>query len=71
MQDLLFIEIKNPKAKDLLNHLEELHWIKVIDQKTEDYSELPKKKFRGILSKKEGDDLKNHIETMRAEWGDI
>lgn len=71
MQDTVIIEITNPKAKDLLTHLEELHWIKVLNKEQKESLILPKKKFRGILSKKQGLDLKEHIQTSRNEWGDI
>ncbi len=30
MSNTLVIEITNPKAKDLLQQLEDLHWIKII-----------------------------------------
>ncbi len=70
MQDTLVIEITNPKAKDLLTHLEDLHWIKVLKRESKESHIHTKKKFRGILSKKQGVDLNEHIQTSRIEWGD-
>lgn len=70
MQDTLVIEITNPKAKDLLMQLEELHWIKVIAQDLKETPVSSAGKFRGILSKKQGEELQEHIQTMRNEWGD-
>lgn len=70
MKDTLIIEITNPKAKDLLTHLEDLLWIKVLNKESQESQYIPKKKFRGILSKKQGLDLNHHIQTTRNEWGD-
>ncbi len=70
MQDTLVIEITNPKAKDLLMQLEELHWIKIIAQDLKETPAFSAGKFRGILSKKQGEELQEHIQTMRNEWGD-
>lgn len=70
MQDTLVIEITNPKAKALLMQLEELHWIKVLAKESKETSVPKSKKFRGILSKKQGEELQEHIQTGRSEWGD-
>lgn len=70
MQDTLVIEITNPKAKDLLMQLEELHWIKVLTKESKQDSVPNSRKFRGILSKKQGEELQEHIQTGRSEWGD-
>lgn len=70
MQDTLVIEITNPKAKDLLTHLEDLHWIKVLNKESTESHIQTKKKFRGILSKKQGLDLNEHIQTSRIECWD-
>ena len=67
MQNTLIIEITNPKAKDLLEQLEEMHWIKVLNEAPEDFPVSTGKNFRGILTKKQGKDLQKHIQTIRNE----
>ena len=70
MQDKLIIEITNPKAKDLLEQLEELNWIKVLNEGSVQPVPMELKKFRGILTKEQGKELQKHIQTIRNEWGD-
>lgn len=70
MENTLVIEITNSKAKDLLQQLEDLHWIKILENSSKKASPSPKKKFRGILSKEQGENLQEHIKSMRNEWGD-
>lgn len=69
MKDILRIEITNPKAKDLLEQLEELNWIKVLNEGSVPPVSLELKKFRGILTKEQGKELQKHIQTLRDEWG--
>ena len=70
MQDKLIIEITNPKAKDLLEQLEELNWIKVLNEGSVQPVPMELKKFRGILTKEQGKELQKHIQTFRDECGD-
>ena len=70
MKDKLIIEITNPKAKDLLEQLEELNWIKVLNEGSVPPVSMELKKFRGILTKEQGKELQKHIQTIRNEWGD-
>ena len=69
MKDILHIEIKNPKAKELLSQLEEMGWIKVLDEGSVQPVSMELKKFRGILTKEQGKELQRHIQTLRDEWG--
>lgn len=69
MKDILHIEIKNPKAKELLSQLEEMGWIKVLDEGSVQPVPIELKKFRGILTKEQGKELQKHIQTLRDEWG--
>ena len=69
MKDILHIEIKNPKAKELLSQLEEMGWIKVLDEGSVQPVPIELKKFRGILTKEQGKELQKHIQTIRNEWG--
>ena len=69
MKDILHIEIKNPKAKELLSQLEEMEWIKVLNEGSEQPVAMELKKFRGILTKEQGKELQKHIQMLRNEWG--
>jgi hypothetical protein len=69
MKDILHIEIKNPKAKELLSQLEEMEWIKVLNEGSVRPVSIELKKFRGILTKEQGKELQKHIQTLRNEWG--
>jgi hypothetical protein len=70
MENTWVIEITNPKAKDLLEQLEELNWIKVLNEGSVPPVSLELEKFRGILTKEQGKELQKHIQTIRNEWGD-
>jgi hypothetical protein len=69
MKDILHIEIKNPKVKELLSQLEEMEWIKVLNEGSVQPVSIELKKFRGILTKEQGKELQKHIQTLRNEWG--
>ena len=69
MKDILHIEIKNPKAKELLSQLEEMEWIKVLNEGSVQPALMEFKNFRGILTKEQGKELQKHIQTLRNEWG--
>jgi hypothetical protein len=69
MNDILHNEIKNPKAKELLSQLEEMEWIKVLNEGSVRPVSIELKKFRGILTKEQGKELQKHIQTLRNEWG--
>ena len=69
MENTWVIEITNPKAKDLLEQLEELNWIKVLNEGSVQPALMEFKNFRGILTKEQGKELQKHIQTLRNEWG--
>jgi hypothetical protein len=69
MENTWVIEITNPKAKDLLEQLEELNWIKVLNEGSEQHVSMELKNFKGILTKEQGKELQKHIQTSRNEWG--
>ena len=69
MENTWVIEITNPKAKDLLAQLEELNWIKVLNEGSVQPALMESKNFRGILTKEQGKELQKHIQTLRNEWG--
>jgi hypothetical protein len=70
MENTWVIEITNPKAKDLLEQLEELNWIKVLNEGSVPPVSLELEKFRGILTKEQGKELVIQNQTIRNEWGD-
>ncbi|MGN6196525.1 MAG: hypothetical protein ACTHOB_16420 [Ginsengibacter sp.] len=70
--DTMLIELTNKKAAALLHELEELHLIKVLkENKVANSSNKLSEKYKGIISKKQGQDLNQHIQQMRREWNNI
>jgi len=67
------LDILNEKALNLLKDLELLNLIKFRKEKKEVRPSKVKlsDKYRGILSKEQGQDLKLHIKETRNEWGSI
>ena len=51
MENTWVIEITNPKAKDLLEQLEELNWIKVLNEGSVPPVSLELKKFKNASTK--------------------
>ena len=70
MRNQILIELKNDKARNLLQDLVDLNINEVIKE-----SILPKikisERFKGFLTKDEGKSLKNHITKSREEWATI
>ena len=69
----MLIELTNQKAAALLHELEELRLIKVLKKNIAVDSPKTKlsEKYKGIISKKEGQQLNEHIQQMRSEWNSI
>lgn len=68
----MLIELTNQKALGLLHYLQDMQLIKVINENTT----VPQKtklsdKYRGVISKKDGEKLQQHIKQMRNEWNNI
>lgn len=70
MLDTIIIQITNRKVVPMLKELEELHFIKVLKE-IDPTKEKLSNKFKGILTKEEGQNLNNHIKQMRSEWNNI
>lgn len=68
--DTLIIQLTNQKALGLLHEMEELHLIKVLKENITDKPKLSDK-YKGIISKEEGQKLNEHIKQMRSEWNSI
>lgn len=68
--DTMLIQLTNQKAAGLLHELEELHLIKVLKKNIKTETKLSEK-YKGIISKEEGQELNKHIQQMRSEWNGI
>ena len=61
------VELINNHAMQLLQDLEAMHIIKLLKTETDSKPKLSNK-YRGILTKEQGEDLNKHINQMRNEW---
>ena len=68
--DTMLIQLTNQKAAGLLHELEELHLIKVLKKNIKTETKLSEK-YKGIISKEQGQELNKHIQQMRSEWNGI
>lgn len=67
----MLIQITNQKAIGLLHELEELHSIKVLKENTAPVKSKLSDKYKGIISKEDGQSVNRHIKQMRSEWNSI
>lgn len=65
--DTMLIELTNEKAAGLIHELEELQIIKVLKENIKPAASKLSDKYRGMISKEEGQKLNEHIKTMRSE----
>lgn len=70
MENTILITLKNEKARKLIRDLEDLDIIEVIKENIVINKKMSER-FKGLLSKKEGEELKNHVDQSRAEWDNI
>ncbi len=71
MGNKILIQLTNQKALGLLHELEELNLIKVLKENIEPSKTKLSDKYKGFISKEEGDLLNDHIKQMRNEWNGI
>lgn len=71
MDNTMLIQVTNQKAVGLLHELEELHLIKVLKENIAPVKTKLSDKYKGILSKEQGQNLNEHIKQMRREWNSI
>ncbi|MBS1496960.1 MAG: hypothetical protein JSU03_11820 [Bacteroidetes bacterium] len=71
MDNTMLIQVTNQKAVGLLHELEELHLIKVLKENIAPAKTKLSDKYKGILSKEQGQNLNEHIKQMRSEWNSI
>jgi hypothetical protein len=71
MDNTMLIQVTNQKAIGLLHELEELHLIKVIKENFTPTKTKLSDKYKGTITKEQGQNLNEHIKQMRSEWNNI
>jgi hypothetical protein len=71
MDNTMLIQVTNQKAVGLLHELEELHLIKVLKENFAPVKQKLSDKYKGIITKEQGQNLNEHIKQMRSEWNSI
>lgn len=71
MDNTVLIQVTNPKAIGLLHELEELHLIKMLKANATTVKTKLSDKYKGVISKDQGQSLNEHIKQMRSEWNSI
>lgn len=67
----MLIQLTNQKALGLLHELEALNLIKVLRDDIPPSKLKLSDKYKGILSKENGENLNQHLQQMRTEWNGI
>ena len=67
----MLIKLTNQRATGLLYELEELHLIKILSGNAEPVKMKLSDKYKGFITREEGQQLNHHISQMRNEWGNI
>lgn len=70
MENTILITLKTVKARNLIRDLEDLNIIEVIKENIVMKSKMSDR-FKGLLTKTEGEDLKKHIDQSRNKWNNI
>lgn len=68
MDNTMLIQLTNQKAVGLLRELEELHLIKVLKENIAPAKTKLSDKYKGIISKEQGQNLNEHIKQMRSDY---
>lgn len=71
MDNTMLIQLTNQKAAGLLHELEELQLIKVLKENVEPVKTKLSDKYKGFITKEEGQQLNEHVKQMRSEWNSI
>ena len=66
MENTMLIQLTNQKAAGFLHELEELQLIKVLRENIEPVKSRLSDKYRGSITKEEGQQLSDHINQMRS-----
>ena len=67
MDNTMLIQITNQKALGLLHELQALHLIKVLNENFTPVKQKLSDKYKGIITKEQGQNLNEHIKQMRSE----
>lgn len=70
MENTILITLKTIKARNLIRDLEDLNSIEVIKENSGMNSKMSDR-FKGLLTKNEGENLKMHINQSREKWSTI
>ncbi len=65
--ETVLIQLTTPRTMKLLQELEELHLLRVLKRNVSVKTKLSDK-YKGFISKEDGQDLNDHIKQMRSEW---
>lgn len=70
--DTVTLQIISPHIFGLLSELQKNNMVKIIasSEHQTDTNVCLSEKYRGVLDRKKGRELLNHIETIRNEWHD-
>ena len=71
MENTMLIQVTNQKAIGLIHELEELHLIKVIKENFTPAKTKLSDKYKGSITKEQGQNLNEQIKQMRSEWNSI
>ncbi|MBK9247784.1 MAG: hypothetical protein IPM69_06615 [Ignavibacteria bacterium] len=71
MDTTMLIQVTNQKAIGLLHELEELQLIKVLEEYVASGTTKLSDKYKGIITKEQGQNLNEHIQQIRSEWNTI
>ncbi len=71
MDNTLLIQLTNHKAIGLIKEMEELQLIKVLKGTIKPSDTRLSEKYKGFITKEEGQQLNDHINQMRSEWNSI
>ena len=66
MENTMLIQLTNQKAARLLHELEELRLIKVLKENIEPVKTKLSDKYKGSITKEEGQQLSDHLNQMRG-----
>ena len=71
MENTMLIQLTNQKAAGILYELQELKLIKVLKENVKKSGIKLSDKYKGFITKEEGQQLNDHINQMRSEWNSI
>jgi hypothetical protein len=69
--DTLIIQLTTPKTMKLILELEELNLLRILKKNLDPVRTKLSEKYKGFISKEEGQEFTEHINQMRNEWNNI